>query len=75
MRKYDIKQISEALRKALEPVRSHHEYPELKVNAAYLMYDICQYLQIPEQEISRILGYRGYLHVARTRYYATPEGA
>ncbi|MDW8052775.1 MAG: hypothetical protein RMJ83_09905 [Armatimonadota bacterium] len=74
MRRYDIKQIAEALRKAIEHIRCHHQYPELQVNAAYLVYDICQQLHIPEPEISRILGYRGYLYVAKTRYYATPEG-
>lgn len=75
MRKYDQKQVIEALRKVIEPVRGLHDYPHTTVNAAYLIYDLCQELQIPETQVSRILGYRGYLHVARTRYYATPEGA
>lgn len=74
MRRYDIRQIADAIAKAVEPIRTHHEYPVLYTNAAYLIYDICQQLRIPEPEITRILGYRGYLYVARTRFYATPEG-
>lgn len=74
MRKYDQNQIIGMLRKVIEPVRSRHDYPHTTVNAAYLVYDLCQEFKIPENQIPAILGYRGYLHVARTRYYATPEG-
>ncbi len=42
--------------------------------SAYLVYDIGTELKLPERSIYEILGYRGYLYVAKTRYYATPEG-
>lgn len=75
MRKYEQKQVIDILRRIIEPVRAQHDYPHTTVNAAYLVYDLCQEFGIPENQISSILGFRGYLHVARTRYYATPEGA
>ena len=74
MRRYEAKQIADALKTIIAPYREHEEYPDIYTNVAYFVYDICTELRIPERLIYEILGYRGYLHVAKTRYYATPEG-
>ena len=74
MRHYDTKTIADALRAVMMPVRQQEDYPATKANVAYLVYDIGTELKLPERSIYDILGYRGYLYVAKTRYYATPEG-
>ena len=74
MRRYDTKQITNAPRAVMMPVRQQDDYPATNANVAYLMYDICTELKLPERSIYDILGYRSYLYVAKTRYYATPEG-
>lgn len=45
------------------------------MNVAYLVYDLCQEFGIPESQRLSLLGFRGYLHIVRICYYATPEGA
>ena len=74
MRHYDTKKIADALRAVMMPVRQQDDYPATNANVAYLVYDIGTELKLPERSIYDILGYRGYLYVAKTRYYATPEG-
>ena len=72
--KRDIQQITNALRAVMMPFRQQGDYPATNANVAYLLYDICTERNLPERSIYDILGYRGYLYVAKTRYYATPEG-
>lgn len=74
MRRYDTKQIADALRRVMMTFREWDSYPNTVANVAYLMYDICTELNLPERTICDIMGYKGYLYVAKTRYYATPEG-
>ena len=74
MRRYEPKQIADAIKSVIMSYREHDEYPDIYANVAYLVYDICAELRLPEKLIYEVLGYRGYLHVAKTRYFATPEG-